>query len=174
MIGLVRIIIGLGILTMGRQLFWLFVGGVGFIFGINLATQILEGRPDETILIFALIAGVISGLFALVLQRIAVTIAGFLGGAVIGVSLLDLLNVETGSTLVPFLLGGIIGAILVSVLFDWALIILSSFTGGTIIIDSIGEYVELNQALMIIMLVFLLTSGIAIQTRMMRRETGNI
>ena len=33
-----RIIVGLGMLTLGRQLFWLFVGGVGFLFGINLAT----------------------------------------------------------------------------------------------------------------------------------------
>lgn len=36
-----RIIVGFASLFLGRQLFWLFVGAAGFIFGFNLARDFL-------------------------------------------------------------------------------------------------------------------------------------
>jgi hypothetical protein len=166
-ITLLRIIVGLGVLTLGRQLFWLFVGGVGFVFGMNLATQILEGQSAEAILIIALIVGVIGAIFALVLQRLALGVAGFLGGSVITINLLNVLNVDVGSTLVPFLIGGVIGLILVTVLFDWSLIVISSFTGATFIVQSLNP----DQGLALTLLAILLFFGIAVQAHQMRRES---
>ena len=170
MISLLRIIVGLGVLTLGRQLFWLFVGGVGFVFGIQLATQVLEGQSDQAILILALIIGILGAVFALLLQRLALAAAGFIGGSVITINLLNVLNMDLGSTLVPFIVGGIIGLILVSVLFDWALIVISSFTGATIVVQSLST----EPGLSLILLAILIAIGIVIQASHMRRESRTL
>lgn len=162
-----RIIVGLGMLVLGRQLFWLFVGGVGFVFGINLATQILgEGQPDANILLFGLIFGFIGAVAALVLQKLAVSAAGFVGGGIIAMNLVQVMNLDLGSVLVPFLVGGALGLVLVSALFDWALIAISSFTGATVIVQTFG----MEQTPAILLLVVLILVGIAIQANQLRRE----
>ncbi len=162
-----RIIVGLGMLVLGRQLFWLFVGGVGFVFGLNLATQILgEGQPDANILLFALIFGFIGALVALVLQKLAINVAGFIGGGIIAMNLVQVMNLDLGSVLIPFLVGGVLGLVLVSVLFDWALIAISSFAGATVIVQT----VEMDTAVSLILLVILILVGIVFQASQMRRE----
>lgn len=167
MIVLARIFVGLGMLLLGRQLFWLFVGGVGFVFGINLATQILgEGQPDTTILLFALIFGFIGAIAALFLQRLAVSAAGFIGGVVITMNLAEMLSLDLGSALVPFLVGGILGLILVNVLFDWALIVISSFAGASVIVQTF----EMETAVSLLLLITFIIVGIAAQASQMRRE----
>ncbi len=166
MIVLGRIVIGLGILTLGRQLFWLFVGGVGFLLGMNLAPRLLSGQPDSTMLIFALIIGVIGAVVALVLQQLAVNLAGFIGGGILAVNLVELLALDLGSVLIPFVVGGVIGLILISVLFDWALIAISSFVGASVISQAAGW----GRPLSLIILVVLLTLGVAIQVNQMRRN----
>lgn len=166
MIILGRILVGLGMLALGRQLFWLFVGGVGFTFGINLAAQVLgEGQPDTTILLFALIFGVIGAVVALVLQKMAVNIAGFIGGGVIAMNVVEVMALDLGSVLLPFIVGGVLGLILVSVLFDWALIVISSFAGATVIVQTFA----METAVSMLTLAILITLGIAFQAAQMRR-----
>ena len=170
MIVLGRLVVGLGMLTLGRQLFWLFVGGIGFLFGINVATQILgEGQPDTTILLFALIFGFIGAVVALVLQKLAVNAAGFIGGGVIAMNLVEMLALDLGSVLVPFLVGGVLGLILVSILFDWALIAISSFAGATVIVQTL----EMETAVSLLSLIILIVIGMAFQVTQMRRRGGS-
>ncbi|MCB9421757.1 MAG: hypothetical protein H6667_18295 [Ardenticatenaceae bacterium] len=167
MIVLGRLIVGLGMLVLGRQLFWLFVGGVGFVFGIQLATQVLgEGQPDVNILLFALVFGFIGAVVALALQKLAVSAAGFFGGGVIAMNLVQVMNLDLGSVLVPFLVGGVLGLILVSILFDWALIAISSFAGATVIVQSF----VMETAVSLLLLVILIAVGIAVQANQLRRE----
>jgi hypothetical protein len=162
-----RVLVGLGMLALGRQLFWLFVGGVGFMVGLNLATQVLgEGQPDANILLFALIFGFIGALVALMLQKLAVSAAGFIGGGVIAMNLVQVMNLDLGSVLVPFLVGGVLGLILVSVLFDWALIAISSFAGATVIVQTFIWQKPYD----LIILAFLILLGIVFQASQMRRE----
>ena len=168
MVILGRILVGLGMLVLGRQLFWLFVGGVGFVFGIQLATQVLgEGQPDANILVFALIFGFIGAVAALVLQKLAVSAAGFIGGGIIAINLVQVMNLDLGSVLVPFLVGGVLGLVLVSVLFDWALIAISSFAGATVVVQTF----TMETAVSMLLLVTLIVVGIAVQASQMRRET---
>jgi hypothetical protein len=148
-------------------LFWLFVGGVGFVFGINLATQILgPGQPEANILVFALVFGFIGAVAALVLQKLAVSAAGFIGGGIIAMNLVQVMNLDLGSVLVPFSVGGVLGLVLVAVLFDWALIAISSFAGATVIVQT----VEMETAVSMLLLVTLIIVGIAVQASQMRRE----
>ncbi len=166
MIVLGRVVVGLGMLALGRQLFWLFVGGVGFVFGLNLATRMFAGQPEMAMLLFALIVGIIGAVVALALQRLAVGVAGFFGGAIIAVQLLEAFSLHVGSALVPFLVGGVIGLILVSVLFDWALIVLSALAGSQVIVGAVGW----ERPLSLVMIGVFTAVGIAIQATQMQRE----
>jgi len=128
---LLRVLAGIGLLIMGRRLFWLFVGLIGFISGIHLASHFFPGQPEWMIVAIALMAGVLGTLLALLLQWLAVGLAGFLAGAYIVVSLLHVTGWGTRMDWLLFLIGGVIGSILIMVLFDWALIVLSSLAGVT-------------------------------------------
>lgn len=162
---IVRILVGVALLILGRRLFWLFVGLVGFVAGITLATQFLSGQPDWLVLVIALVAGLLGVLLALFLQQLAVGVAGFVAGGYIIVNLLSMLMAETDQLLywLIFLIGGIIGAVLVILLFDWALIVLSSLTGATLIVQAAG----LNPTLTLVLFVVLLVVGFVIQASSM-------
>lgn len=164
---LINIGLGILLLILGRKLFWLFVGVVGFIAGMNLAPQFMQGQPDWLILVIAIIAGVIGAVLAIVLQRLAIGLAGFLAGGYIAVGLLEMFGVQVGQLgWLPFVVGGIIGGILMFILFDWALIILSSFAGATLIIQSL----TIAQPASTIVFIVLILVGILIQAGIMQRE----
>ena len=169
MITLLRVLIGAGLLTLGRQMFWLFVGGVGFVFGINFAKRALTDADDLTIVIAGLTIGVIGAVLALVLQRVAVNIAGFFAGGVLAVNLTQTLElaVGRGNLLFVFLAGAIIGFILVTVLFDWALILLSAVTGTAVILQTF----DLARPLTLFLYVLLTAVGITIQARRMKKDS---
>lgn len=162
-----RVLVGLGMLTLGRQLFWLFVGGVGFVFGINLAPRILgEGQSDPTNLLFALILGFIGAVAAMFLQRLAVSVAGFIGGGIVAMNLVQVMNLDFAPMLVPFLVGGVSGLIFVSILFDWTLILISSSAGATLIVETF----EMETAVSLLLIAILIVIGIAFQSNQIRRE----
>ena len=161
-----RILAGIALLTLGRKLFWLFVGLVGFVFGITLATSFFRG-PDWMVLVIALVAGLLGVLFALVLQQVAVAVAGFIAGGYILISLLNGMGWETGRLYwLAFVAGGIVGAVLVVALFDWALIILSSLTGAALIVQT----VQFGPLITALLFAGLFIVGMVIQGSLMRRE----
>jgi len=82
MLNLVNIILGGALLVAGRTLFWLFVGAAGFVTGMQLATRFTQSSEGPAIII-GLVIGLIFALLAIFLQRIAITIAGFLAGGYI-------------------------------------------------------------------------------------------
>ena len=156
----IRIASGLALLTLGRRIFWLFVGAIGFAAGIAFAGQILPGQSDFTQIIIALILGILGALLAVTLQRIALITAGFLGSGYLVFTLLE--NFQIQSDLVLFgavLLGALIGASLISKLFETGLIVLSSMIGSMLIIQSF----ELSPTITIIGFVIISVIGILIQ-----------
>ena len=168
MLEIVQIIIGVALLILGRRLFWLFVGAVGFWIGFNLATQIFSTDSQVVILLLSLLAGVIGALLAVFLQRLSVSVAGFLAGGYTTVILVRQLGMSGGDfAWVPFVLGGLLGAILLAVLFDWALIALSSLAGAVLIAQALqpAEGPGLNMVLFVILLLV----GLLIQAGLRRR-----
>jgi hypothetical protein len=134
---LVNAVLGLALLGLGRKLFWLFVGVGGFLFGANLAAQYLSNRPDWMVLVVALVVGIVGAVAAMFLQRLAVGVAGFIAGGSVLVELVELLGFDPGGlTWLYFLLGGIIGGLLMALLFDYALIGLSSLVGATMVVEA--------------------------------------
>jgi hypothetical protein len=162
----VRVLIGLLVLFLGRQLFWLFVAAAGFLVGINVAGNLFEGASPWIILLIGLVAGLIGALLAVALQGLAVAGAGFVAGAYGLVLLLNSLDVDAGRlTPVAFILGGILGALLVLALFDVALIVLSSLAGSTMIIQATSFEPPWPAILFFLLLII----GIGVQYSLMRR-----
>jgi hypothetical protein len=164
---IIRVLVGLLVLTLGRQLFWILIAGLGFIFGITYGAQYYAGQPQWLILVVGLAAGLVGALFAVFLQRLAVAVAGFGAGWYLTTGFLDLTSIGPGLlTWIILGAGGIIGLFLVIFLFDWSLIILSALTGALIIIRSVtyGNQFET------ILFIFLVLIGITVQFLLWQQE----
>jgi hypothetical protein len=157
---IIYLILGVLLLFFGRRLFWLFVGVAGFVAGFNLASQILGSQPEWVLLLVGLVAGLIGMVLAVLLQRLAVAIAGFLVGGSLVTTLFAAANVNLGNlSLVTYIIGGLLGLLLVIALFDWALIILSSLFGASLIVQSFTLAASMAALLFVILFVI----GIAVQ-----------
>lgn len=73
---------------------------------------------------------------ALGFQGLAIILAGFLGGGYFLINILTFIGLGMQSTWLIFLIGGICGALIVALIFDWALIILTSLIGAMLITQS--------------------------------------
>jgi len=77
-------IIGIVLLTSGRRLFWLFVAGVGFAAGLQLAQQYLGAQPPWACWLIVLLCGLTGAMLAIFFQIIAIGLGGFAAGSTIG------------------------------------------------------------------------------------------
>jgi len=131
------LITGVILLFMGRKFFWLFVGLVGFATGYYAVQQVFVVHNSIIILLLAVGLGLLCALLAVFLQRIAILVSGFMAGWYFIRAILIFIgfNALPGLWLVT-LIGGIIAAVLLSITFDYALIILSAVVGALAIIHS--------------------------------------
>jgi hypothetical protein len=168
---IIRVFVGVILLFLGRKLFWFFVGAAGFLAGLIFAPQFFQGQPGWLLLVIALAAGILGAVLALVLQRFAVAFAGFfMGGYLLG-AFLAALQINTGGLdWLVFLIGGLAGALLVSLLFDWALIFLSSMTGALMVAQSL----PLNPTVAGVVFIIFLVAGVVIQTGTLQREAASV
>ena len=163
----VRVLVGMAVLVLGRQLFWLFVAAVGFIYGMDAVGQLLRGQPDLVIVVVALVFGVACAVLAYFLEWAAVAVAGFLVGGRMEQALFSGMGwPDPQSAWLAFIIGGIIGALLIVALFDWALIILSSLIGAALIVEA----AHLGPGPNLAALIALALVGIVIQAGAMRRR----
>ena len=166
MLNLVNVILGSALLVAGRKLFWLFVAAAGFVTGMQLATRFTQSSEGSAIMI-GLVIGLIFALLAIFLQRIAIAIAGFLAGGYILTALAGMLGMDAGASVwIIYVIGGIIGVILVSLLFDWALINLSSLAGASLVVQSLFPQNATGGLIFIVLLII----GILIQGSVLRHE----
>lgn len=157
-------LVGLLVLLLGRKLYWLFVGSAGFALGAELGTRFLIGQPVWMTVVVGLVAGIVGALASLFLQRLAVTVAGFVAAGYATATLVRLLGVDAQWALwLAFLLSGILGGVLVAAFFDWALVLLSSLIGATLVIQAM-DLGPLPAALAFAALAIL---GVAVQVRAM-------
>ena len=165
--GTVNIILSLVLLTLGRKVFWLFVGCVGFVAGFTYAKELFAVQSELVILAIGIIAGIIAALIAIFLQGVAIALAGFMGGGYIAINIMGLLGLETFQPIwLPYLIGGIIGAISLFLIFDWALILLSSLIGAGLIVQTTEFSPWLENLIFIALIIF----GAIFQTRLLRKE----
>ena len=160
----VSILIGIGLLLFGRRAFWLFIAGAGFVAGLSLANQFLQW-PESISVIIGIGIGLLAALLAVFVQRFAINLAGFLVGGYIALQALPMLNLEgSWSTWLAFIVGGIIGVILVGMFLDWALISLSSIAGASLV----SEALNLSNAIAPVVFFILIIIGVTFQARELR------
>ena len=163
---IINALLGAALLFFGRKVFWLFVAGAGFMVGMDFAARILNG-PEWLSIAAGVAVGILAALLAVFVQRFAIGLAGFLGGGYLAMQVLPFLNLDySWIPWAAFILGGIIGVILVSAFFDWALIILSSLAGALLLT---GE-LNLNKMAGLTLMIVIAALGIFVQARELRRE----
>ena len=165
---LISALIGGVILFFGRKLFWLCVAALGFAAGVQLVPYVVHQPSPLLQLTFALLLGFIGALLALFLQKLAVGVAGFVAGGRLAVGLMATFFVQYAAHYwLTFLIGGIIGALLLLLLFDWALIFLSALIGAHLITGAI----TLPQTGRALLFAGLVLCGAIIQAAAFRRVT---
>src|SRR5205809_7899753 len=137
-IPILSILIGVVILLFGRKLFWLCVAAIGFAAGVELAPHLVQDPSALLSLTIALLLGIIGALLALFLQKFAIAVLGFLAGGKLATAIASAFFVHYAQySTVIFVIGGVIGAILLLAVFGWALIVVSSFVGAYLIQSAI-------------------------------------
>jgi hypothetical protein len=164
---IISALIGVIVLFFGRKLFWLCVAALGFAAGVELAPYFVHEPSAVLQLTIALVLGFVGALLAILLQKLAVGIVGFAAGGRLAVGLATMFFVDSVDYYwLIFIIGGIIGAILLLSLFDWALIFISSLIGAHLILRAItlpttGEAVAF---------IILTAIGVIAQAGMFRRQ----
>ena len=156
---------GTAILFFGRKLFWLFVAALGFAVGLEIAARFLHEPPVWMTLVISLGLGILGAIFAIMLQKLAIAVAGFIAGGRLACVLLPAFFEEYSRyTMITFVVGGILGALLLLALFDWVLILLSSIEGAHLI----SRAIILPQTGAAILFAVLLLIGLIVQGSMLR------
>jgi hypothetical protein len=142
-----QIVVGLIETLFGRKLFWLFVAIGGFLVGWFLAPALWDTFHDGDSLdlwirlAIGLGSAVVLGFLAFRFTRVMVSVAGFLIFSTAVVLAVDYFGGElvrgSRNYWIVFGCGGVVGAIILGLLFDWALIVLTSLFGAGATADGI-------------------------------------
>ncbi len=159
-----NIAIGIVLLFLGRKLFWFYVGALGFIIGFDVVNKVLAGQSAMMILAVAIAIGLFGILLAIFFQKLAIGASGFFAGGYLAFTFLGPMNlVSQELAWIIFFIGGLIGGFLAILLFDWAIIILSSLMGSLLILQAAG----LKDSLLTVCWLVLAAVGMAIQARLL-------
>jgi hypothetical protein len=161
-------LIGTVVLFFGRKLFWLCVAAIGFAAGVTLASHIVNEPTALVQLTFAILLGFIGALLALFVQKLAIGLAGFIAGGRFAVGLVATFVAQYASHFwLIFIIGGLIGTVLLLMFFDWALIFVSSLIGAHLITGA----VSLPPTGGILLFSALVLFGVLVQAASMRKKS---
>jgi hypothetical protein len=133
---------------------------------MEFATRTFEG-PNWLNVATGVAVGIVAAMLAVFVQQFAIGLAGFLGGGYLFLQFIPFLSLDQNWTpWVVFIIGGILGVILVKVFFDWALIILSSLAGAWLVI----EVLDLSRTAGLTLVIVLAALGISYQARELKME----
>jgi hypothetical protein len=132
-----KVIAGAVIGLFGRKIYWFAVAAVGFFVALDLTGRFFEGQPVWIAIVVALIVGAIGAILAVTIQRIAIGLTGFLLGGFLLLQILTAFDLQLGGwNWLIFILGGLVGMALLSAVFEWTLILLTSVIGSILITQS--------------------------------------
>ncbi len=162
---IINLVLGIVLLTTGKKIYWLFVAVVGFVIGLALANQYVQLNPPWLVYVVALGAGLIGAILATFLQHLAIALVGFIVGGYGALYLSSLLGKNPDAiNWMAFIIGGIVGLLLVASVFNWALYLLSAWAGATLVTEAIGLQAQLGLVLFFVLFVL----GMIIQAGLFR------
>jgi hypothetical protein len=158
---IVLAVLGVALLVLGRKLFWLFVGAVGFAAGLQAVQLFLSPQPFWVLWAAGLVCGVIGAVLALFFQKLAIGVGGFVAGSTLALHLTIMMDYHPG--VLVTVIGGVLGAVALYLLFDWALIILSSLVGAGLLIEALGPHAPYAPVLSAVVV----AAGVIFQARLL-------
>ena len=169
------IVVGLLELFFGRVLFWLFVGIGGFLIGWFLIPYFFPSVTGWLHMVAGVALGLIFALLAIVFLRVMVAIAGFFvfGGAavLVGRDLGATLTTGSPAYWIVYVVAGVIGAIILFALLDWALVVLTSLAGAGSVSRGIFYFVHGPRWAEWVLFAVLFILGVAFQAYRLRGGT---
>lgn len=171
MLALIQLVTGAIQLFLGRKIFWLMVGIMGFLLGLFLTVYLLDW-PVWLKLLAGLGVGIVFSALAVFIQKPMAAIFGFFAFGLAAATLARLWGAVVNSSLfwIVFVAGGIVGVILVLALFDWALIIGTSLSGAGAVVTALETLLRIQKDGIVLILIFLilLVIGIVFQSKQMK------
>ncbi len=156
---------GVLLLFAGRKFFWLAAALVAFLFTYILFERFFGGGWLG--LIVALLVGALFVWLAIKYIRVAGFIVGALAGSVALPLILNLFGIDWGWFLMAGL-GALIGFLLMRFLFNWGLILLTSWAGASYVAERLEDQLSLGTAIATLLFVVLLAAGIFVQSRQIK------
>ncbi len=155
---------GATLLLFGRRLYWGVIAAAGFAAGSYIGHEVFPPEPKWLIIAAPVLVGIVAALLSIYLQKLALRLAGMIAGGFLGYTIAAALIAKPWP-LLGLILGCVIGFWSVMILFDWALIMLSSLSGTALIV----QRVPLEKEPQLILAAVLLFIGIAIQGAMQKK-----
>jgi hypothetical protein len=144
--------IGFMMLIAGRPVYPVFVGSISFLVGTYLSNQITVFPPEWNSFFIPMLFAILGIASTMAFKRWAARVAGFIAG---GIMVMNLPNAfGTGgywTSPIIFAVAGIVSAVLLFFIFDFALIVLSSLMAVTLIL-SYMQVGRLDQGAMFLIL----------------------
>ncbi len=130
---IIRGVIGGILLFLGRELNFLFAGAMAALIGFRLTPLLPPQWPAWSDAAFMIGLAVVAALIVLLNERVGYFLSGFLAG---GFFLVEYYapNQLTVPWL-PFVIGGVIGALILGLLTEWALILVSAAIGAAYVLN---------------------------------------
>jgi uncharacterized membrane protein len=130
---IIRGIIGGVLLFLGRELNFLFAAAMALFLGFRIAPRLPATWPSWADWAFVITLALIAMIIALINERIGYFLSGFLAGAFFLVEY----YAPGASTLpvLPFVIGGVIGSLILGLLTEWAMILVSSIIGAAYVLN---------------------------------------
>src|ERR1044071_2064802 len=130
---LVRGVLGAILAFLGREMNFLFAGGFAAMIALRVMPLLPATLPSWGPLAFVAIVTVIAASIPFINERAGYVVSGFLAG---GFFLADYYVPNfIAIPILPFILGGAVGGIVMGVLTEWALMIVSSLVGAIYAMD---------------------------------------
>lgn len=130
---IIRGVIGGILLFLGRELNFLFAAAMAGLIGFRLVPLLPANRPSWADIAFVLTLAVIAALIVLLNQRVGYFLSGFLAG---GYFLAEYYSPGGGLIpWIPFIVGGVIGSLILGLLTEWALILVSAAIGARYVLN---------------------------------------
>lgn len=130
---IIRGVIGGILLFLGRELNFLFGGAMASLLALRLTSLLPPQWPSWSDLVFVIGAGVVAALVILLNERAGYFISGFLAGGLMLVEYYAPFNLTV--PLLPFIVGGVIGSLVLGIFTEWALILLTAGLGASYILN---------------------------------------
>lgn len=173
---------GVVLVFFGQRVFWLVVAVTGALVALNFATRWLGLEAAPAGLVVALAAGLVGALLAVLVQKAAIALggfllgfgAGFVGASALGAHVDALASLE--AQLAVAVVVGVLGAVLAGRVFTLALVLVSALLGAWLLVIAAGltttgaGLLRLDLPVAWVAFVTLSLVGVIFQGRRRRRE----